>query len=511
MKKIALLTFVLGIVQFGFSQDITDAVRYSEDNIQGTARFRALSGAFGALGGDMSAVSINPAGSSIFNDSHISISTAVNIKNNDVQYYNGFNDSRKTNFDLNQTGAAFVFYNRNPDSKWKKFAFGASYDKIEDYDNNWMARGTSNSSIDNYFLSITQNQAIPFGVLKLQPGEYIEDAYANIGANPNYGYSVQQVFLGYWAGIIDPVNLDDLTNDEETNYMSNIAPADSFNQSYFYNSTGYNGKFSLNFSTQFTDRVYFGINLNSHFINYDKVTQYYETNSHPDALVNNVYFENILSTYGSGFSFQLGSIVKVTQSLRVGLTYNSPTWYRIEEESSQNIDSNYADPEIGYIGDIINVYPAYNLKSPGKFTGSLAYVFGKYGLISFDYSLRDYSSTKFKPSSDPHFSEQNSIINNLLTTASTYKIGGELRLNQLSIRGGYRFEESPYKDSFYQSDLNGYSVGLGYSFGNFNMDLTFDQAQRDSNYRLYSNPGFSNSAFIDNKQSNITFTVGFNL
>ena len=55
------------------AQDITDAVRYSMDEIQGTARFRAMSGAFGALGGDMSSVNINPAGSAIFNNSHASL------------------------------------------------------------------------------------------------------------------------------------------------------------------------------------------------------------------------------------------------------------------------------------------------------------------------------------------------------------------------------------------------------------------------------------------------------
>ena len=53
-----------------YGQDLTDALRYSTGETQGTARFKSMSGAFGALGGDMSAVSINPAGSAIFNLSH---------------------------------------------------------------------------------------------------------------------------------------------------------------------------------------------------------------------------------------------------------------------------------------------------------------------------------------------------------------------------------------------------------------------------------------------------------
>ena len=88
MKKLSLL--VIGVLSMSnlVAQDISDAVRYSLDEIQGSARFRSMSGAFGALGGDMSAVSINPAGSSIFNESHASISLSNFNVNNDVNYFN---------------------------------------------------------------------------------------------------------------------------------------------------------------------------------------------------------------------------------------------------------------------------------------------------------------------------------------------------------------------------------------------------------------------------------------
>jgi hypothetical protein len=493
------------------AQDVTDAVRYTQDEIQGTARYRALSGAFGALGGDMSAVSINPAGSAIFNNSHISTSLTNNNTKNDVQYFNGYNTSTESNIDLNQAGAAFVFNYNKGNSDWSKFAFSVAYDKVQNYNNDWFANGTNSTSIDRYFLDITENQSVPFGILKLQPGEYIEEAYADIGATPNLGYPVQQVFLGYWAGIIDPVNMDNDTNNDNIDYFSNTAPANAYYQEYYYSSSGYNGKFSMNFATAYKDRLYLGVNLNSHFINYDKFTSFYETNYDPDSFTKNIVFDNLLSTFGSGFSFQLGAIGKITEDLRLGVSYNSPTWYRIEEELIQNIDSNIAPSDIGYISNIINIYPSYNIQTPGKFTGSLAYIFGEYGLISFDYSFKDYSNTKFKPTTDSYFSQQNNAINNQLTTASTYKVGGEIRLKQLSIRGGYRFEESPYKNESTLGDLNGYSLGLGYSFGSFKLDMAFDQAKQSSEYRLFNNSGFPSSASIDSRFTNVTFTVGFNL
>ncbi|MFC0603951.1 OmpP1/FadL family transporter [Winogradskyella pulchriflava] len=509
MKK--LLMFCIGMLSTSYilAQDVTDAIRYSIDEIQGTARFRAMSGAFGALGGDMSGVSINPAGSAIFNNSHASVSIGVFNKNNDVNYFNGSNSDSDSNLDLNQLGATFVFTNSNPNSPWKKFTLGAAYDNTANLNNEWRASGTNTTSIDSYFLAFTNTIEIPFGILKLQPGEFIEEAYSDIGTIPDDGYSIQQAFLGYWSGIIDPENLDDNTNNNETNYVSNISPG-NFNQNYLYSETGYNGKLAFNFATDYDDKFFFGLNLNTHFINYEKFTSLNETNSNAGSVVNSLRFENLLSTTGSGFSFQLGTIVKLTPELRAGVSYNSPTWYRVSEELVQGINSNIADQDIRYISDIINIYPEYKLKTPGKITGSLAYVFGKQGLLSFDYSVKDYSNAKFKPTSDPSFSDLNNDISNALTSAASYKFGGEYRHKQFSFRGGYRFEESPYKDDMRLGDLTGYSLGLGYTFGDFNLDVAFSQAERETNHQLY-NVGLTDSAQVQTKFTDVIITLGFRI
>ena len=490
------------------AQEVSDALRYSQDEIQGTARFRALSGAFGALGGDMSAVSINPAGAAIFNSSHASISLSNNRKNNDVNYFNGFNSSSNSDINVNQAGAAIVLKSRKQDSDWKKIVIGFAYDRTNNFNDDWLASGTNNSnSIDSYFVQTTLNQEIPLGILKLQPGEYIEEAYADIGAN--YGYNFQQAFLGYWAGIIDPVNMDNDTNDDNIDYLSNIASG-NYNQKHLYSSTGYNGKFSVNFATQYQENLFLGVNLNSHFIDYEKFTGFSESNTNEGSLVNSVYFDNLIKTTGTGFSFQIGSILKITPALRAGLSYDSPTWYTIDEELIQDISSNYADPEIGYISDIINIFPNYKLQTPSKLTGSLAYVFNKQGLISFDYARKDYSSIKFKPTSDAYFASLNNSLNNDLKSTSTYRLGGEYKHKQLSFRGGYRMEESPYKNESTIGDLTGYSLGLGYNFGNTKLDLTFDRSERETNYQLFD-IGLTDSANINVDNTNITLSLSFNL
>ena len=508
MKKLTIL--VIGVLSMSqvMAQDITDALRYSKDEVQGTARFRALSGAFGALGGDMSAVSINPAGSAIFTRSHASISlSSLNI-DNDVTYFNNQNSSSDSKIDLNQAGGAFVFVNNNQASPWKKFTLSVAYDKTANYDDQWFASGNNSTSIAEYFLDFTRTNNIPFGILKLQPGEFVEEAYADIGTLNN-GYAIQQAFLGYWAGIIDPDNLDNDTNDDNLDYNPNVS-GNSFDQNYQYVATGYNGKFSFNAATQYNDNLYLGINLNTHFINYERYTGFRETNSDVDSAVNNILFENSLATNGTGFSFQLGAILKITKEFRAGLSYNSPTWFTISEELIQNINSNNADPDVIFIQDIINIYPDYRLQTPGKVTGSLAYVFGERGLLSFDYSRKDYKSTKFRPTSDPYFASQNAIMNNVFKAANTYRVGGEFKHQQFSFRGGYRFEESPYVDDTFYGDLTGYSLGIGYNFGDTKLDLTYDQAERTVNNQLFS-AGLTDAATINSNTSNITLTLGFNL
>ncbi|MFD1016648.1 OmpP1/FadL family transporter [Winogradskyella rapida] len=506
MKKLLMLGIGLISTSYIVAQDVTDAVRYSMDNIQGTARFRAMSGAFGALGGDLSSININPASSAVFTSSKASVSLGAFSKQQDVGYYNGLTSSSDTNLDLNQLGAAFVFKNTNPDSGWKKFSLGFAYDRSADYDNDWVAQGVNpDQTIGDFFLN--NAQGLRLDEISAFPGESFTDAYAEIGSI--FGTRNQQAFLGYEGYIIDPVE----DTDNNTAYESNISGGD-YNQRYMYASSGYNGKLGFNFATSYNNRVFLGLNLNSHFINYERSTFLSESNSNTSASVRQVNFENNLLTTGSGFSFQLGGIAKITEAFRVGLAYNSPTWYRISDETTQYLATTRVEEGASFnqvvSPNIVNIYEEYKLQTPGKVTGSLAYVFGKTGLISFDYAVKDYSNAKFKPSSDVLFSSLNTEINNTLDSSVSYNLGGEYRYGALSFRAGYHFEESPYKNDNFYGDLDGYSLGLGYNFGNFNLDIAFSQSERDYNYQLYST-GLTDAAQIASKNSDFILTLGFNL
>ena len=101
---------------------------------------------------------------------------------------------------------------------------------------------------------------MPLGPILRQDGEFIEEAYLDIGSN--LGFVDQQAFLGYYSGIIDPV---DFSDDNNTDYVSN-AKYSNVNQNYSQSSSGYNNKFTANLASQYGDNLYVGASMNIHSV-----------------------------------------------------------------------------------------------------------------------------------------------------------------------------------------------------------------------------------------------------
>jgi len=275
---------------------------------------------------------------------------------------------------------------------------------------------------------------------------------------------------------------------------------------------GYNGKFSANLAMQYNKSISLGLNINSHFIDFRKSTYLFEENTNDGSTINEVNFENELYTTGEGFSLQLGTIVKLTDDIRIGLSYATPTWLTLREETTQYLSTFDDEASQGYVVNpsIVNIFPEYNLKTPGKLIGSIAYILGKSGLISFDYSRKNYANTSFDTNDNSLDNALNSDINDTFRAANSYKIGAELRQKNFSFRGGYRLEESPYKDTSIAGDLKGFSLGLGYSFGNSKVDLAYENIKQKTMQQLYQS-GSLDAASINNKNSIVTLTLSLDL
>ncbi|KUJ59403.1 transporter [Flavobacteriaceae bacterium CRH] len=501
MKKIFFLLISGLTFSVSHSQEVSDAVRYAQDNLTGTARFRAMSGAFGAVGGDLSSMSVNPAGSAVFSNNQVGLTLSnQNIKNNS-NYFGSESSDKDNSFILNQAGGVFVFHDRNPNNNWKKIAIGATYENTNNFNNNTVSFGTNpTNSIDDYFLAYANG--IPLGDVTQIP---YRDQF----------YDEQQAAFGVNGKVILPFNAND---PENTQYNSNVPAGGNYYQENEIHTSGYNSKLSFNIATSYKDKIYFGANLNVHVTDYRRSSSFYEDNNNPllpQETISSLRFNNDTYTYGNGFSFQLGAIAKVTEAFRLGLAYESNTWYELYDEVSQSLYTS-TDTSGGQGFDytvnpnVVNVYEAYKLQTPGKVTFSAAYVFGKSGLISIDYAIKDYGNTKYKPTNDSGFRGLNNDISNQLTNNGELRVGAEYKINRLSLRGGYRYEGSPYKNKTTIGDLNSYSGGLGYNFGGTKVDLAYSYLERKSNQGFFAT-GFTDGANITSKLNNVSLTVLFEL
>ncbi len=503
MKKILLFIGVLSM-QFLNAQDLTDVARYSQQDILGTARYRGMSGAFGALGGDLSSIQVNPAGSAIFLNSFGSVTLSGGRVNNDATYFTSFNNTNTGNTNFNQIGVVFIHDDYNPESTGiNKLSLGLTYDQTTDNAEELFLFGQSTNSIDEFFLS--QAQGLPLGLISRRTGETVDELYSFLGETE--GYDAQQAFLGHETFVLEATDPSDLSN---TTYLSNVA-AGVFNQEYYSSNSGINGKLTVNIGAQIDKDYFLGLNLNSHFINFDRITEFFEGNNNTGSNINEIIFTNRLSTIGSGFSAQIGGIAKASNMLRVGASIESPTWYFIEEETSQRlITRSNTDGTALANPNVINIFPQYQLTTPAKATGSVAILFGKKGLISLDYSYKDYSTTRLRSDEGIDFSAINTSIENELQSSSTIRMGTEWRYYNWSIRGGISYEESPYKNDIVLGDKTGMSLGTGYSFGKYRFDVAYTYVQQERMEQFYPNSAFSNAALVDNDTTSFTFTLGMN-
>ncbi|EAQ40586.1 OmpP1/FadL family transporter [Polaribacter sp. MED152] len=450
MKKLLILAILSAFTTVSFSQSLGYqdlGLLFSQDDNIGTARFTAMSGAFGALGGDISSININPAGLSVFNNS--SFTGTFNSRNSQItsDYYGNslMNDNQFIN--LSQAGAVLVFREFS-NSGWDKFAVGFNYRLTKDFSDDFNARGNSGVATFTEF----------------------------------------------------PLD----NNNPPINY--NIADEQAFNNTY----GGDLSEFNIGFSAVHQNKLHVGLALNFYDLNFSQRSTLSEFNSDSNGneLDAFLYQENFTS--GQGFSANLGFIYKANQYFRFGLSYQTPTWFSevLEESNILDNDGYLGDTEIFVSNDSAiydntagGFFPSqalvYRLRTPSKLTASGALIFGKNGLLSFDYTNKNFKNITL---SGADFSQENQSFQDDYQNTHNFNVGAEWRLDRLSLRGGYRFEQSPDINALESDDLKGYSLGAGYNFGNFKVDLSYSDSNRTAAYNFYS--GFNVDAAnltLDNK------------
>ena len=161
MKRISLLIILsLALIKANCQNEV-DALRYSQNNYGGTARFTAMGGAFGALGADFSTLSINPAGIGLYKTSEFTFTPTFYVGNTSSTYSGKTNEDNKYNFNLGNIGLVYDFFKRGKFAEgngWKDVQFGFGINRLNDFNNRVVIQGYSaNSSMMNQYVRLLMN------------------------------------------------------------------------------------------------------------------------------------------------------------------------------------------------------------------------------------------------------------------------------------------------------------------------------------------------------------------
>ena len=505
MKKSVLsLLSILMLSSISIAQTTSEAFQLSNNQLYGTARYNGLSGAFGALGGDLTAVSENPAASAVFNNSFGSLTLAQGGSNFDTEYFGTISETDEAGFYFNQAGGVLILRNNNNRSNVDKVALAFNYNKTNDFDSQYVIQGNTNNTIGDFFVG--QANGIRSGDLRLIDGESITEAYVAIGNTPEYGAVGQQAFLGFQSELIE---VSDVNDENAASYFSNSDGANTFQDTSVI-TTGSAGKASLNLAAAYKSGLHLGGNLNLHTFYKNKQVNFREENDF--ARVGYTVDE---SNVGAGLSADVGLIYKTNDNFRLGLVYQTPTYYSVSTEVDQFISVDFAVPD-GADAEFVDVdpgviyeYELYSLRTPGKLAASAAYVFGKKGLLSFEYNSQDFSSMRY----GDDFSgatEINNLIVDTFQRVHTYKLGAEIKNNSWSFRGGFSRSTTPYRDVNLGGDTSGYSLGTGYDWGQWRLDVAYNHTDVNTGETTFENTLYTNTANIEEKRDRVTVTLGLN-
>ena len=501
MKKTTLFALIFNallsssLVQ---AQSVGEVVRYATEQLNGSARYQAMGGAFGALGGDLSAISNNPAGSTIFAFNEAGATIGVQSFSTETNYLEGFNNAEISSFDISQAGFILVF--ANPSSKWDKVAFGFNTQTVNNFDKNRFAQGTNyNRGLEDYFLE--NASGISYDTFNFDTN--VDTTYADIGYYNDNGYAAQQAYMGLYTYTINH-------DDENNMYIADGRVGGGIKQTHEYNTSGNQQLFNLNFSGRYMEKLSLGLNINIYSIDYAEYKATKDEYLDNQSRLYDVDFRQELNTFGTGVSFQFGAIFKATDMLRLGLNYNSPTYYELEDEYTEGLETYHWDSneilQKDYIyPNVVNLNGPYKIKTAGKIQGSAALILGKKGLLSLDYGKKNYGSSSVTLPRADDTNALNNEISNALDDASYLRVGGEGRIGDLSLRAGYWQEDSPYKNNEIMDDFSGYSLGLGIRFGSGSLDLAYTKSSRKYAQQLY-HTGLTDSVSANENMGQVVLT-----
>ena len=458
MKRIAITAIACCLTITMQAQNFEDIVRFGRQPNPGTARSAAMGGAFTALGGDISAITNNPAGIGVFRRSELSFTPLLNFAKTEASG----EKMNKTAFQMGGLGGVLYLYSSAFD--WKGFNIGFYYTNLNNFnrDTRQIVPVSNNSFTD---------------MLAMSAG--------NANSDNLDGFTTG---LAYDAYLLD--------RDPETGYYRSILGTDEdVAQVKDINERGYQGEYTLAFGTNFQDKLYIGASIGIQNIYYKMTSQFQEA---PDVnSPSGLDYYNFLEykkMNGVGTNIKFGVIYRPIPELRIGAAIHSPTWYNMNYTMNTAMDSYFITSptekeEYRFWTPSYKMDIDFDMRTPWRASVGLAAVLGQKAIISADYEFVKYTDAYFQNASDGYnYRGENDDIKLYLRPTHNFRTGAEFRANNIvSLRAGYSFWDSPY----YETDksynrVQSWSTGIGLNFGVFYCDAAFVHRRTKNETIFYS-------------------------
>jgi long-subunit fatty acid transport protein len=475
-----ILTGVIGMLCAfsSYSQNDIDAMRYSQTTFGGTARFSSMGGSMGALGGDFSSLSTNPAGIGVYKKTELNITPSVFTQATSSTFNDKVSDDRKLNFNIGSIGIVTTYKVRDTTTGWKTLNFGFGYNRSNNFHSRTDARGyNTTSSLLDVFVSNANG--------------YTSESFD--------GFSTGLAWTTY---LINPD-----TTVPYANFYNHVIPHYGELQHRSTESRGSMGEINFSFGGNYKERFLIGGTLSIVRSKFEEDAVYEETDD-KDTIANFKSFKYVqnLNTEGTGVNFKIGVIVKANDWLRLGAAIHTPTAIKLNDDYSSYMESNL-DNGIKYTDSSKDGHFDYSLVTPFKFIASAGFIINKMGLLNVEYEYLDYSTAQLY--SHPNvFTDVNTTIRSKYTSTGNLRVGGEIRFDPIAFRLGYAMYGSPFKhgenkDAFRSS----YTAGIGYRINNFFMDFAYVRTMFTEKNYFYA-PELIGPVKNDYKASSFMLTLG---
>ena len=539
MKKKVLAILLCGLPLLINAQDAFDVLQMSQTELRGTSRFQSMAGAFGALGGDLSTLTQNPAGIGVYRSSDLGITLSLDFNSTKA----GVDKLNETKFNVNNVG--YVGAIRLNSESVPNLNFGFSYNRLQSFNRHYIGGvGNIPTSMSNFIADEFVNVA-GFKEADL----YWEDDY-----NPYFdGYAPWAAVTTYdmktnnggYVGIIN-ANGD---------YMQGLYGQGTTGNAYYeVDERGHADEYNIGFGGNIANKVYFGLDFGILDLDYRSFQAYEEelTNAYvmgddidllESPIINqNTYAEwglyNYLHTEGTGVNFKFGLIWKPIQALRIGAAFHTPTYYDMRDTYyvSASLKA-YENDNLLYraekgSNDGYDYSSTYTIKTPWRFMGSLAGVIGTNGILSLDYEYVANETMRIGDDRNNDYPDVTDNVKAYFKPSHIIRIGGEYRLNpNWSLRAGYSYKTTQVEKGVDKYDYNIATVGtnpayqydnavhnitggVGYRYKSFYADLAYVHKMRESVYNAFSpiNDQFGYepnvSADVTDHNNRVSLTLG---